>query len=299
MSAVARERLWTLVGRLLLEPAIGPLREVARQLPQLAPHLADVSEDELASLHHQAFSLGVPPFASVFLSDDAMLGGETTAAVHADLTGFGATLRHDVDADHFGVLALAMGFLSGAEADAERDGLAVVVGDMQAHQRRLHDRYLSPAVPAFAIALQRQGPGLYAEVASLLLALVPDAAGRTTEAPSPLDNPRTGLSAIARWLLTPRFAGWYLTRARIEVIARSANIPCGFGERYRMLEGLLKASVDHDQLEAVLSALIDEATSWTEQTELLSVRVPSLENTLQLLNMVRSEVEKRESPFTT
>lgn len=260
--ATARSRTYGLISEILLdgwtERAVG----VVRGLPW-----ADVLPDDpeqRAVRHQQVFGRAVPPYASVFLSADGLMGGDVAGAVRQtyDRIGFPAS-RTDVEPDHAGVLAAAMAYLTGAEADALRDGVAVE--GIRARQGDVLAAHLVPWVGFFATAVRRQGVAEASEVAGLLEDLVVGQGGEpepAADAEELLSDPGVGLKAVARYLLVPARSGLWLSLHDIQRLADRAELACGFGRRVQMMESLWFSAVDHGRVPELLQVFRDELTVW-------------------------------------
>ena len=265
--ALARSRLYGLLGRLLLDGITAEVRPMVDVLPGLARAVPDLDEDRLAARHHRAFGLGVPPVASVFVDPHGQLGGEHTHRAATLLAETGLTEpRQDVSPDHLGLLLRALGFLAAAEADALRDGANSAVERVRGLQRRVLDEHLVPAWPPFALAVRSTslsewmavvdlGGEALAEHALSLGVAAEEGAGEGVDVDALLEDPRTGLKRIVRWFLVPTNCGVWLTRGELEALAAAADVPRGFGERTQMFESTWFAAVDHGRTEELLDAL--------------------------------------------
>lgn len=282
--ATARSRTYGLLAEVLLdgwtERAVG----VVRGLPW-ADELPDAPEAR-AVRHEAVFGRGVPSYASVFLSEDGLLGGEVTDAVRStfERIGFPAG-RTDVEPDHAGVLAAAMSFLTGAEADALRDGRAVA--GLRRCQEELLAAHLVPWIGLWERAVAQQGIPEAAQVAGLYRDLVEGQA----EVPEPpasteqlLDDPKVGLKAVARYLLVPGRCGVWLSLHDIQRIADRAGLACGFGRRVQMMESLWFSAVDHGRVPELVASFRQALEPWGES--------PRIQATRALLDELGSAVER-------
>ena len=225
--------------------------------------------DDLAAQQHAIFSLLVPPYAGFFLDEQGLVGGAEASAL-ATLyreSGFLAPMPN-ASADHLGVIFGALSFLT-----ARGDESAIL---------RLMDEHLLRWFPAFVAAAWRHTDGFWRDVVSLMRELVFDhrrrlGPARTAFSPLPeppplLDNERTGLRDIARYLCTPVAAGSCITRRDIDEIARALDLPRGFGSRSNMLESLLRGAAEYDRFpeaaRTISALLAQHAGELTELCEL-------------------------------
>lgn len=266
-------RLYALAGHLLLDGWTPDALADARQLPVLAEALPDVDADHLAARHHAAFGLGVPPYAGVLVGAEGHLGGDRARRAGELLRRAGQTSpRRDVEADHLGVLLRAVGFLVAAEADALDDGHLQGLATLRQLQRELLDAHLLLAWTPLTLALRPldlpEWQALVDLVGALMVAhravLDGEPEGTLPDAPLvDLDDPRTGLKRIARWLTVCGRSGVWLTRADLDALAAAADVPRGFGDRVKMLESLLFAAVDQGRADQVLEALEARIDAWS------------------------------------
>ena len=80
--------------------------------------------------------------------------------------------------------------------------------------------------------------------------------------PDVLADEKTGLKEIARYLLTPTYSGFYLSRDDLSRLASGLGIPRGFGSREQMLTNLLRAAADYEQLALLAERLGSFLDSW-------------------------------------
>lgn len=274
--ARARARTATFLGHVLLDGWTPEALATARSLPALAPSLPlNRSADELAARHHGALQLGCPPYASLFLTDEAVLGGApaSAAADAYQAAGF-PEHRTDVEADHLGLQLRFWGFLTAAEADALRDGLPGQAVRLWTLREGFVRDHLGRWLPLMAQALSDEAAPEIAAVVELAMALVApgtpldpeDAAAWTLpDAPHPdalLDDPRTGLARIAEHLAIPARSGWWIGRGAIDRWAASADVGRGFGERRRTLHVALAGAAERGRLSELLDHARRDAAAW-------------------------------------
>lgn len=258
--ALARSRTYALIAEILIDGWTPRALGVARQMPW-ADALAGLSGDALAARHHAVFGRGVSPHASVFVSDDGLLGG-AEAAWFADWSArAGVRSRADVEPDHAGSIASALGWLEAARSDALRDGASTA--SIDALEREALARlgwlgWLSVAVDAQGAAELSEIAGLFAEITREHGACDP-APGAVERV---LDDPAHGLKDLAAYLLVPARCGLWLGPEDLRRLSASADVPCGFGRRLQMAESLLFSAVDHGALPALAAAVDAEITRW-------------------------------------
>jgi len=271
-SRRAWSRLYGLLGHLLLDGWTPQALRTARSLPALAQALPDLDAEHLAARHHAAFGTGVPPYVGVLVGLEGHMGGDRAREASDLLRRTGLrTTRRDVEADHVGMLLRAAGFLCAAEADAVEDGRDAVIPGLRDLQTELLDRHLLLAWPPLRVAVEGLGLPEWDAVLGLAGELLVThraelgAAGELSLEPVPgdlLDDPRTGLKRVARWLTVCGQTGCWITRADVDALAAAADVARGFGDRAKMLESLLFAAVDHQRIDQVLDAFLERIDSW-------------------------------------
>ncbi len=265
----AHSRAYALLSRLLLD---GVDRDTATRLPEL-PVLAEAwaaagELEAVAAEHFRVFGLEVPPFEGVFVDADGLVGGGAAAGLLDAFLACGFTpSRRDTAFDHLGVIAGALSFLTGAEADAIDDGQRQRLESIRAHQRTLLDRHLLAWLPAYAAVALEHSHGFWHTVIELTLAVVADHRrslggpfGEPLSLPAPvalLDDEGTSLRRIARFLTTACHAGTFVTRSDIAALGRDLDLPRGFGSRVNMLESLFLAAAEYDRFPAVIERVRD------------------------------------------
>lgn len=257
---------------------------VVCESPQAGPVAAALGAVPDPAGHTDLFNFQLPPYASIFLGADGMLGGEPAGRV----AGFWRALHLDPPAepDH---LAALLG-LYGALAEAEQDETDPARRRLRGEARRaLLTEHLAPWIPVYATAAIRvAGAGYrpWAEALSaavLAEAAVADLAGTVREsgtaslplhlreAPSPAEPGDDGLDAYLGRLLAPVASGIVVTRRDLVEAARRLNLGLRMGERRFVLSAL----VAQDPV-AVAGWLAEEAGAWAEEHDRL---VPVLGDT--------------------
>ena len=252
--------------------------------------LLDLGEPPALTEYTDVFVFQLPPYASVYLGNEGMLGGEARDRV----AGFLAALGHvpPPEPDHLTTLLATY-----AELSAHDDATArVEVGDDEVEEsvdeadaRRVDEEYarrrasfraarkaflwehLLSWLPAYLDKLAEVAPPFYRAWAKLLLdALFEEAAnvGRQRALPlhlreaAPLEDPRAAASAeeFLQGLLAPARSGLVLTRADLARAARALGLGLRAGERKFALKSLFAQDAA-----GALSWLAEEAVRWTKR----------------------------------
>ncbi|MDJ0757650.1 MAG: molecular chaperone TorD family protein [Ardenticatenaceae bacterium] len=228
--------------------------------------------DEAAAAHYNLFGMNLFPHAAVFLEEGGMVGGDAADAAVRLLERLGVP-RTEPGGDHLAVFLGGLAFLCGAEADAREDGLEKVAHQMRHHQRILLNQGVAPWIWPFLAALSLQRDAFYRQIGRLTFDLIADHLGDGIDLPERmplslaaelLNDQATGLREIAGFLLTPSHSGWFLTREMIEGLARTIELPRGFGSREQTLINLLRAAAQYDLVPAVLDHLVEHLQKWAD-----------------------------------
>ena len=268
--AQARSRAYNLLSQLWLDGLTPALYDHVSHIPELAAALpAQFDADRAAAAHQHLFGFSLFPFESLFLTRDGLVGGEASGRVQEAYFGFGFAPPADHAPDHLGLALAALAFLTGAEADAWRDGLDATAARMAGLQQTFLQQHLARWIAPVTIAVRRSGEPFYAQVAALTDQVVSDHLATNMALPTlppadglSLDDPGTGLREIARWLLTPLDCGLVLTRDDLRALARAVDLPTGFGDRQQMLVNLLRAAGGYDLLPALVAQLRAVTAAW-------------------------------------
>ncbi|HEY3239702.1 MAG TPA: molecular chaperone TorD family protein [Acidimicrobiia bacterium] len=252
--------------------------------PELFRALAVVSEGASPSHQRVAASLGVtadpaayadlfcfqlPPYASIHLGPEGMLGGEAAERVAGFWRALG--LVPPAEPDHLAALLGLYASLVEAEAGEGDPARRLLWGEAR---RALLWEHLLVWVPGYARAAARvAGPGYRPWAEVLLTALVAEAtAGPYGDRPLPL-HLREAPPALAGvfeedgrgdeylgHLLAPARSGMVITRQDLAGAARRLGLGLRMGERRFALSAL----VAQDPV-AVIGWLADVARSWAEE----------------------------------
>ncbi len=306
-----------ILGRFWLEEVQPHDLKLISALPELARTLPKADSDTLSDLaveYQRLLGFNLPPYESVFIDPTAMLMAPATQVVQMLYRQAEWTPPADARAgalDHLGLELLALANW----LDEGRTELA----------RRLQTRHLALWVPAFSLALRRLAPHpFYAELSNLTLGLllgtlplepIPSDTDPFPRLPPPqsyqdqgMPSPSTdtheemtvGLRDVVRRLLTPHFAGMYMTRQDIAHISRVLDLPGVMGERSRMLETLFRLAGQYELIPALFDQLTrlledagaayqtwaDEYPVWAPYAHAWRCRVASVQLTLNKLMQV-------------
>ena len=265
-AARARQYSYEWLGRVLREGVTPPAASVLRQIPALAPLLADPFDADSAAADHQGlFGFNLFPYEGVFLDPDAQLGGPATDRLLRAYGRLGySPPTASLSGDHLGCQLDLLAFLSAAEADALADDLAPEAARIAGLTRDFLDNHLLRWLAPLQAALAGQANPFYAALGALVAATVLDqrlALGGAPQLPplpappDPLADESARLRDIAAYLLAPLSSGVYLSRDDIAGLARALQLPRGFGNREQMLLNLLRSAAQYDQADALLTVL--------------------------------------------
>lgn len=253
-----------------------------REVPALNEALQTCAFDTQgwAAEYHRLFIREVHPFANVFLSSDASMGGLRTSWVSEDLQKMGLSIETaNSEPDHLGHLIITLGHLVGAEQDAVEDHVVHAVPGLRALQAKWIDNHITPWLWIVTSAMKQQDPALYGEVLDLTAELVCALRCRLPNPYSPerqfvlpptiadLDHPQTDIRQIATQLTTPALSGWYLSRGTLSLMGAQLDLPCGFGSRRLMMTNILHTAIDHKAIPKLCNHLLAVAADWRRALE--------------------------------
>lgn len=277
MAALARERTYRLFSQLYLRGLSSSLLPLVRALPGLAEWIpAEVNEDMVAADHHHLFRFNLFPYQSIFLDAEGLLGGAESDRVRRSYRLCGFAVEEDGNPDHIGHELNLMAFLCGAERDAWEDGEAETARHMRQRQRDFLQSHLLLWIFPLTVGVRRQGQRFYGALADLTLELIHDhalalerdgalpeaTAFRLPDPPALLKKNKTGLKEIAAYLVTPPYAGLFISRDAIGQLGRELEIPRGFGDRQQTLVNLMRSAAQYDAFPALLEALQEMVREW-------------------------------------
>lgn len=278
-QARARRHAYSLFGRLFLQPITADLLPYLQSIPDLAAVLPEPFDpDETAAAHHTLFAFNLFPYASIFLDTTRLLGGPVAHQHEEFYRQVGFVSDTAIEPDHLGQCFSLLAYLSELEAGNLEAGQSAEAP--RNSQMGFFENHLLPWFVPFVIAVQRQDDPFYGRIAQLSLALIADHYGElrthlggrvvqsarlshSVELPA-LEDGRTGLRDIARFLVTPVLSGVYIGRRDITGLARYLSLPHGFGRRDEMLQTLLQAAGQYDSTPQLLAALEELVGKWQE-----------------------------------
>ena len=244
--ALARGRAADLLAHLFRSGVtverLAHLRSVHALRPHLPEALDSAAADEAAARHHRATSRQVFPYESVFLDASALLGGDTAAALRDLGARSGRPLgQGEHEADHLSEELQLLSWLCAAEVHALEDGASNALARVRARQHELLDGHLLRWLPALAVALEPVDP-LYGAAAELARELAVELHGELVQhglsegasawslppADDLLSDPRVGLKAISKRLVTPVLVGGFWSQQRLAELARETGVGAGF-----------------------------------------------------------------------
>lgn len=218
-------------------------------VPVLAEALSGhEGEDDLAAEHQRVFGQGVFAYESVFRSAEGLRGGDHA---QASAWAYGAAgLAPTEDLDSLGAQTRLWGHLLERAPDAAEAFFA---------------EHLGVWGPAAVVAVERQGSPLYTALARLLAEIWTARMPTVHAPPEPsgdwLSDPKTSVRDIGAHMLVPTRSGWFLSRADLVRWSRTLGIPCGFGSRSQMLQGLFAGAIEHGQV-GRWAAFLEEECAW-------------------------------------
>ncbi len=274
-QAGRRARLAALLGALLLEEPGPALAALARGVPALEP-LAG-ADPEVAVQYERLLLRDVPPYESVFLSDDGQLGGETARAVAAIYTrhGFDEDGRWRVaGADHLGLQLRFYAQLCAEEsAGWEEDRPDRAVAAVEAERTFLADHLGQWGSVAAHVLMSAAGAGPYQALAEALADFLAEEADRLRPAPDHPELPaleprvppaRLGPARLARWLLAPGSSGVWLDAGTLADAALRLGIPWRASDPRSQFRKVIEDATDGGDLADLLAGLRPTVERWRD-----------------------------------
>lgn len=196
-----------------------------------------------AAEHTGLFVFQLPPYASIYLGAEGMLGGEAGDRV----AGFWRALHlvPPADSDHLAALLSLYAAVCELEDGETRPPARVL---RRQARRALLWEHLASWVPAYGRAVEAIASPFYRAWARLLVEALAGEALRVgpdanlpahLRAAPPLPGPDEGSSAWLSALLSPVRSGTILARADLARAGRSLGIGARVGERRLVLESML------------------------------------------------------------
>jgi TorA maturation chaperone TorD len=258
--------------------ALAALCETPRPALAELAQLLDLGALPSASAHSELFLFQLYPYASVYLGDEGMIGGEAADRV----AGFWRAIGQPPPAepDHLALLLGLYARLGELEASSSEE-----LGGRWRHARQaLLWEHLLSWLPLFLLKLamlRAVADPFYLRWGALLSeALAVEASGMGAppqlplhlRAAPPMRTPAAdGLGPFVTALLTPVRSGLILVRADLARAGRDLELGVRAGERWRVLRALLEQDAP-----ATLGWLADEAARWCDAQRLALLLTPSL-----------------------
>lgn len=204
--------------------------------------------------HGALFVLELPPYASIYLGEAGMIGGEARDRVAGFWRALGAT--PPPEPDHLAaLLALYAGVAEGrAPGEARR---ALLWEHLLSWLPPYLEKTRDLASPVYRPWAELLGDALVAEARALSGALLPL---HLRAAPGLADPRQEGLEPFLAALLAPVRSGVILTRADLVRAARARGLGLRAGERRFALRALLAQDAA-----GVLRWLAEEAENWVDR----------------------------------
>jgi TorA maturation chaperone TorD len=228
--------------------------------------LLDLGEPPALSDYTETFVFQLPPYASVYIGAEGMLGGEARDRVAGFLAALGQT--PPAEPDHLVTLLATFAELAAPDNGVAKDGenTRSFEGRRRARAAFLWEHLLS-WLPAYLDKLAEIAPPFYRRWGELLLdALLEEAASAAAPAALPLHlreapelaDPRAATAdEFLHSLLAPARSGLILTRADLARAAHTLGAGLRAGERKFALKSLLGQDAA-----GALAWLAEEATAW-------------------------------------
>ncbi len=259
---VGRAALFDLLADLLLHELDMPLAEQLAADPALAEALQPPTTSEalsgLRADYANLFLLDLPPYSSVILDVPPVIGGEST-------------LRWER-----AVASLGLGVPSSRERAAAPDHAGLVMRALAAAERVGRVEILLPTalawLPQWVTALQRDAQDTFYGRTAALVQVALGASAQAAQRPTPSgvgaivgappEPEERDLRTLSRWLCTPAWSGWFLSKRRLRQLARPFGGGLGIVERDQLLQHAFEASGLDGRTNALLAALRTEWSLW-------------------------------------
>ncbi len=216
--------------------------------------------------HTEAFVLNCPPYASVYLGPDGVLGGEGTDRAAGFWRALG--ISPPAEPDHLSALLSLYASLGEAVGGPSGAGTAAALARAQA---ALFWEHLWPWLPSYldaAADLASPSVTAWAELTRSAVSAEFDVQPAAAQLPlalraaPPITEPGSGLTDLLSMLLTPVRSGIILTRRRLADGASQAGVGHRVGERRFALRAMLEQDPG-----ATLDWLGREAARWARRHE--------------------------------
>lgn len=207
--------------------------------------------DEWGALHQSLFGFNVFPFASVFLDEEGKMGG----AVEDYVARTYARERFiPSGGDDSGHLVSELQFCAFLLRKTDKDSELIT---------RFLDEHVFAWLPCFVFALERRTDGFFAALAARALSILVDVRNAADfvvetehfpDASKEQESPAS-IRALAGHCVSAVRAGLFLSRADISELARSVQVPTGFGSREQMFTTLFDSARTYGKESNLIDAL--------------------------------------------
>lgn len=242
--------------------ALATIAEPPRAETALLSRLLDVGDLPATSEYTDVFVLQLPPYASVYLGNEGMLGGEARDRVAGFWRALG--LVPPAEPDHLAALLGLYAELADTEDGAPDEGLRRA---RRGARHALLWEHLLSWLPVYLAAVGNLGHASYRRWALLLAEVLTAEAevvgppvavsSHLREARPPADPRGEGLEAWLTSVLAPVRGGIILARADLARAGRELELGVRLGERRFMLRSLLGQDAP-----AALRWVAGEAERW-------------------------------------
>lgn len=214
-----------------------------------------------ASDYTEAFVFQLPPYASIYLGAEGMLGGEARGRVAGFWRAVG--VEPPSEPDHLAALLSLYAALDQAEENESESARRVLRREARG---ALLWEHLLPWVPVYASKMQEVAPGPFAHWGRLLSEVLLSEAARVEgqgklplhlRSAPPFGGFDASLEELVNALLSPVRSGLVVTRYDLARAARDRGLASRMGERRFVLKAMLKQDPD-----AVLGWLSQQAGAW-------------------------------------
>ena len=240
----------------LIEPPAGEHKQLA--------HLLELGDPPQPSAYEDLFLFQLYPYASVYLGQEGMMGGEARDRI----AGFWRALEETPppECDHLALMLALYARLCDEHVGASDERAEAFWSNAR---RAFFWEHLASWLPVFLDKLESVADGYYRRWGGLLTVALADEAKTLGQQEAlslhlreatELDDPRkTGGEEFLESLLAPVRSGLILVRSDIERGARDLDLGSRVGERKFVLKALFAQDAD-----ATLEWLESEATRWKE-----------------------------------
>jgi TorA maturation chaperone TorD len=237
---------------------------------------------------YRLFIKDLPPFASIYLSADGNIGGDSQAVISGIYRALGVPVPNDPD--HLSSLFALLSQILVAEAKSIENGSEPELSSVVRTRQVLVNDHLLTWLPAYLISAIRVAPQPLSNWVSLcwdaLRLLSPPA-----EAPGPKDrevclDQVDNLAKLIDFLTTPSKSGIILTLSDIETISTEIGLAVRAGTKRMVLKDVFLTEPEgfSEKVEALIRRQISDYISATAEFSYLDAWVVNAENALKILS---------------